>query len=64
MAEPNMKNEYSERFDQLRRVEVSFHKYGPAKTNFKDKLVDALKTHDLCIAKYKEKRKTPSIWLM
>lgn len=47
MAEPNMKNEYSERFDQLRknRVEVSFHKYGPAKTNFKDKLVDALKTH-------------------
>ena len=43
MAEPNMKNEYSERFDQLRknRVEMSFHKYGPAKTNFKDKLVDA-----------------------
>ena len=55
MAEPNMKNEYSERFDQLRknRVEVSFHKYGPAKTNFKDKLVDATK-----------KQKTPSIWLM
>lgn len=60
MAEPNMKNEYSERFDQLRknRVEVSFHKYGPAKTNFKDKLVDALKTHDLCIAKYIETKNT------
>lgn len=60
MAEPNMKNEYSERFDQLRknRVEMSFHKYGPAKTNFKDKLVDALKTHDLCIEKYKETKNT------
>ena len=57
---PNMKIEYSERFDQLRknRVETSFFKYGPAKTNFEDKLVDALKTHELCIEKYKKTKNT------
>lgn len=54
--EPNMKKEYSERFDTLRknRVEMSFHEYGPAKTNFGDKLVDAIGSHDLCIEKYKD----------
>jgi len=54
--EPNMNKEYSERFDTLRknRVEMSFHKYGPAKTNFGDKLVDAIGSHDLCIEKYKD----------
>lgn len=54
--QPNMKKEYSDRFDTLRknRVEVSFHKYGPAKINFGDKLVDTIKSHDLCIEKYKE----------
>lgn len=48
--------EYSDRFDILRqnRVDVSFLKYGSAKINFGDKLVDALKTHDLCIEKYKQ----------
>lgn len=51
-----MKKEYSDRFDTLRknRVEVSFHKYGPAKINFGDKLVDTIKSHDLYIEKYKE----------
>ena len=60
MAVPNMKKEYSDRFDALRknRVEVSFHKYGPARTNFEDKLVDALATHELCIEKYKETKNT------
>ena len=54
--QPDMKKEYSDRFDTLRknRVEVSFHKYGPAKINFGDKLVDAVKSHDLCVEKYKE----------
>ena len=54
--QPDMKKEYSDRFDTLRknRVEVSFHKYGPAKINFGDKLVDAIKSHDLCIEKYEE----------
>ena len=32
-----MSEEYSERFDELRknRVEVSYHKYGPARKNYK-----------------------------
>lgn len=51
-----MPNEYSDRFDQLRqnRVEVSFHKYGPAKDNFGMGLVNAIASHDLCMKKYKE----------
>lgn len=48
--------EYSDKFDELRqnRVEVSFYKYGSAKVNFGDKLVNALESHDLCIKKYLE----------
>ena len=36
--------EYSDEFDRLRqnRVAVSFYKYGPAKINFGEKLVDAI----------------------
>lgn len=41
-----MSKEYSDQFDKLRqnRVEVSYHKYGPAEINYKEKLVDALKS--------------------
>lgn len=48
--------EYSDRFDELRqnRVEVSFYKYGTAKDNFGEKLVNALESHDTCIKKYRE----------
>ena len=48
--------EYSHEADELRlnRVKTSFYKYGPAKINFGDKLVDALESHDLCIEKYKK----------
>lgn len=48
--------EYSDRFDKLRqnRVEVSFYKYGTAKDNFGEKLVNALESHDMCIKKYRE----------
>lgn len=51
-----MPKEYSDRFDELRqnRVEVSFYKYGTAKDNFGQKLVNALESHDLCIKKYLE----------
>ena len=37
-------NDYSEEFDRLRRnrVEVSHHKYGPARKNFGEGRVDAL----------------------
>ena len=51
-----MPKEYSDQFDKLRqnRVEVSYHKYGPAEINFKEKLTDALKTSDMCVEKYKK----------
>lgn len=55
-----MPTEYSDRFDQLRqnRVEVSYHKYGPAETNFKYGLVKALETAQLCIEKYRNTKNT------
>ena len=50
--------EYSHKVDELRlnRVKTSFYKYGPAKINFGDKLVNALESHDLCIEKYKKNK--------
>lgn len=47
--------EYSLEFDELRknRVKTSFYKYGPAKINFGEKLVDAIGSAEKCIAKYK-----------
>ena len=41
-----MSGDYSLEFDKLRqnRVEVSAHKYGPARKNFGEGRVDALKT--------------------
>ena len=52
--------DYSERFDELRknRVEVSHYKYGSAKKNFATGNVNALDTMQLCINKYKETRNT------
>lgn len=52
----NWKDEYSEEFDKLRknRIEVSYHKYGTAKDNFGQHLVNAIESHDLCIKKYQE----------
>lgn len=49
-------DDYSTRFDELRknRVELSHYKYGRAKKNFESGNVDALATHDLCIEKYKK----------
>lgn len=49
-----MLEEYSERFDELRknRVEVSYHKYGPARKNFKTGNVQALPSMERCIEKY------------
>lgn len=46
--------EYSEEFDELRksRVRTSYYKYGPAKTNYANKLIDALESMQMCIAKY------------
>ena len=54
----NWTEEYSEEFDKLRknRVEVSYYKYGSAKDNFSSDLhlVDAIKSHNACLEKYKK----------
>lgn len=52
-----MKSEYSEEFDILRknRIEVSYHKYGPARKNFGEGRVDAIVTAELCIAAFKKR---------
>lgn len=53
-------SEYSSVFDELRRnrVAVSFYKYGPAKKNFGEGRVDALKTAELCIEAFKKDHNT------
>lgn len=50
------KEDYSEKFDELRknRVAVSRHKYGSAKVNFGQKLVEAIPTLEKCLQKYKD----------
>ena len=50
-----MNSDYSLEFDKLRknRVEVSSYKYGPARKNFGEGRVDALKTAELCLDAFK-----------
>ncbi len=52
----NISEEYSEKFDVLRknRVETSYYKYGPAKKNFATGNVQAVPTLELCLQKYKD----------
>ena len=47
--------EYSEEFDTLRknRVKTSYHKYGSAKINYENKLIDSLGSMQRAIEKYK-----------
>ena len=54
MAELKWEDEYSERFDELRknRVKTSFYKYGSARINYGERLVDALQSADNCVKKY------------
>jgi hypothetical protein len=53
-------SEYSEKFDEHRknRVTVSFYKYGTAKKNFGERIVEALPTAKLCIEKYLRTKNT------
>lgn len=48
--------EYPGHLDRIRQtmVQVSYFKYGPAKKNFGEGRVDALKSGERCIKKYKE----------
>lgn len=52
----NISEEYSEKFDTLRknRVETSYYKYGSAKKNFATGNVQAIPTLELCLQKYKD----------
>lgn len=54
MAGNDWKEDYSERFDELRkhRVELSRLKYGSAKKNFREGNVKAIETMALCVDKY------------
>ena len=51
-----LKSDYSDQFDKERklRVEVSHHKYGPARDNFAGGRVDAIKTAELCLDAFKK----------
>lgn len=55
-----LQREYSESFDQKRknRVEVSYHKYGPARDNFGSGRVDAIGSLELCLEKFKKTKNT------
>lgn len=52
----DIKKEYSDEFDKLRknRVEMSFYKYGPAAQNFGQGYVNALGSMKKCLDKYQE----------
>lgn len=51
-----LKTEYDKDLDHIRQGMVinSWFKYGPAKHNFGEHLVNALSTCDICIQKYKK----------
>lgn len=55
-SEQILSTEYSERFDTLRknRMVVSFHKYGPLKINYGDKLISAISNLEERLRLYKE----------
>ena len=55
-----LRREYSEQFDKERkyRIEVSYHKYGPARDNFAGGRVDAIKTAELCLDAFKKDHNT------
>lgn len=51
-----LQSEYSEEFDKRRksRVATSYYKYGSARDNFGSGRVDAIKTLELCLDKFKK----------
>lgn len=53
-------SDYYVEFDRLRknRVDVSYHKYGPAAKNFGEGRVDALETAQLCLDAFRKDHNT------
>lgn len=56
MSNPDMKQEYSDRFDELRRnrMEMSYYKYGPVRKNYTTGNIQAIPTLKKCLDKYEE----------
>ena len=56
MSEINMSQEYSDRFDQIRKkmVEMSYYKYGPARQNYSSGNVQAIPSCLNAIEAYKD----------
>ena len=52
----NMSEEYSERFDKIRKnaVELSYYKYGPVRKNYREGNIQAIPSCLRAIDKYKE----------
>ena len=55
-----LENEYSLKADELRknRIEMSFYKYGSAKINYGERLVNAKNSAKMCIEKYEKTNNT------
>lgn len=53
-------SDYYVEFDRLRknRVDMSYHKYGPAAKNFGEGRVDALETAQLCLDEFRKDHNT------
>lgn len=51
-----LSSEFSEAFvnEMKHRVEVSYYKYGPARKNFAEGRVDAVKTAEMCLDAFKK----------
>lgn len=51
-----LKTEYSEEFDRLRRnrMKASYFKYGPARKNYGEGRVDAMKTAERCLEAFRK----------
>lgn len=54
MLDTNWKDDYSDRFDELRknRVELSHYKYGSVRKNYRTGNMNALASMNLCVEKY------------
>lgn len=56
MNNPDMKQEYSDRFDELRRnrMKMSYYKYGPVRKNYSNGNIQAIPTLKKCLEKYEQ----------
>ena len=55
-----LSSEFSDAFvnEMKHRVEISYHKYGPARKNFAEGRVDAIKTAKMCLDAFEKDKNT------